>query len=108
MENKMKIVFLKNLNGRFTYLGYIFVKEEKDFVNYKNKKYMINWKNPVYDIKGIPVYYVNYTDGNQITPIVNECSTNPQELDAMIGTDIIKEITKAISRADKKMYLTYI
>jgi hypothetical protein len=79
--------------------------ELKDVVELENKKYVINKDKPSF-VNGNNVYYcINESDGSTMSFKKIETSVSPEDLDLIMGQNIISELTKGVMDNKKDQFM---
>jgi len=93
---KYRIIFLKELNKNLYQAGVLNLKEIKSVINYKKKKFHINTNKPAYIRKNICYFFYNIENGSSYNFNEVQSQIDPQALDLLMGTNIIKQITSGL------------
>jgi len=98
---KYKIIFLKKINKNLYNIGNVNLSSIKQIVNFKRKRYHINTKAPAYIKKNTFIYFIDIEDGNSYTFSEIKTKIDPEALDLLMGTHIIKQITSGLRETVK-------
>ena len=85
------------------------IKGNPDFIKLPHRNYKIDFSKPTYvNSKGVRIYIVNIITGAQLEISGKPANVSPQDLDAIIGTKIVKEITSAVAENTKDKIIHFI
>jgi hypothetical protein len=77
-------------------------------VSFGGKTFLMDWSIPLFVLKNMRYYVVNWTRGEQLTPLSQSSGTRPEELDVMFRTKIIKDIASAITDTTKDKLISFL
>jgi len=78
------------------------------FVKVNNRSFVVDWSAPIYINGPIRYYVVDWDTGKQVaTTGSTPHAVTPEELDTIVGTHVIREITHAVTgnNLEKLMYV---
>lgn len=106
MKKLYKIVYLRKFNNQLSVIKIVETNEIKEIFRINsNKTVQINLNNVCYLNQLQKTYFIDFDSGNQYTFEVIETSMNPAQLDNLMSTKIIKEITSGIIDNKKEKIL---
>lgn len=95
---KFVVLFTRDEQGQQVVFRRRVFKILPQFVQYASKSFQIDWSRPVYlSPRFQRVYLVNWTTGMQSFPEGGNPVLRPEDLDVVVKTKIIREITQAVS-----------
>lgn len=105
MQKLYKVVLLQRFNDELSIVKSIESNEIKPLIRYRNKSYKLNLNNVGYVNKIQKIYFLNIENGSQYTFIEIKAEMNPDQLDVLMATKIIKELASGIIDNKKEKIL---
>lgn len=104
---KFYILFTRDEQGQQVVFRKKRYKTLPKFVQFAQKSFQMDWSHPIY-ISGLTrVYILNWTTGVQLLPSGQAPALRPEDLDVIVGTKIIREITSTVAQGDFKLKLLW-
>lgn len=105
-KKKYKIIFLRKQFNAMFIEKVLKLQNIKPIVKFGKKEFHISIENTTYITKkNVKVYFFDYDSGNQLSFIEIEKQLNPDELDLIIGQNLIKELTSGVIDNKKEKIL---
>ena len=104
---KYKVILTLTENGQENVVGVI-RPTKVGILHHGTKAYVIDFEHPLY-IRGMErVYVVNSETGTQLLPSEGKLLLRPDELDVIVSTKIVREITSAVHSDGNKQIIAFV
>lgn len=107
-KNKFKIIFIRYEFGMRIVSAIKELKNPIKILKIGNKDYIIDYEKPTYINKLTRIYVVDEESGGLVQFNQNIPSINPTDLDLIVGSKIIKELTSGIMDNKEKIMFAII
>lgn len=108
MKVKYQVIFVRKEHGTNQVMLVKKLRNPKSSIRVGVKSYLVDYSSPLFIANLTRVYIIDYDSGNQI--IANEKGNilTPGELDVILGTKIVKEITQSVAKRPLAQLIPFI
>lgn len=106
---KYQVILTRTINGTEYVVKTLKYSGMPEKVRHANRTFLINYGTPVMISRDIATYIANVDTGIQFMPTADsQVAMSPEELDVIMGTKIVREITASVAKNPYQDLIKYI
>jgi hypothetical protein len=105
---KYKFIFIRKEQGVNEVIFYRITRKIKESIKIGEKSFLIDYSSPLFVHKMVRTFIIDYDSGVQFVPGEKSSILTPGELDAILGTKIVKEIASSVAKNKMQQLIPFV
>lgn len=107
-QRKYKFVFIRKEQGVNQVIFVRLYRKIKESIKIGEKSFLVDYSSPLFVNKLVLTFIIDYDSGVQFVPGEKNSVLTPGELDAILGTKIVKEIASSVTKNTMQQLIPFI